>query len=108
MINYELSFLIAIAAYVYTNILTDVDMIFNWVYNKLDEKIKYRWIFHVIIHCEKCVAGQLSLWVFLFYHYKDYSKLTVDTLLLHIFFITFTILSTIFIKFLHKQTQKHE
>lgn len=103
MINYQLSFLIAVLAYVYTNILTDVDMIFNGLYNWLDQKIvNQRWIFHIIIHCEKCIGGQLAFWIFSFIYHNAYLKHPFYTALIHIFFITFTILTTEFIKQTHK------
>ena len=98
MINYELGLLIAIFGYVYTNILTDVDMILNFVYNQLDQRItKHRWLFHMIIHCEKCVSGQVALWIYLITNFHKYN------LLQHIFFITYTILIVEIIKQTHKR-----
>ncbi len=102
MINYELSFLIAVFAYVYSNILTDEDQLLNWVYNKLDQKIvRYRWIFHVVIHCEKCISGQAALWLYLYFNFFKYNFLH------HLFFITFTILAAEFIKQIHKKIKQN-
>lgn len=115
MINYQLGLLIAMAAYVYTNILTDVNQIFNGIYNWLDEKLNSsleggdkHWLFMVLIYCEKCVGGQMALWIYLYFNYKSYSTDTIITLLQHVFFVTFTILSATVIKELHKHIKPNE
>lgn len=114
MINYQLGLLIALAAYVYTNILTDTNQIFNGLYNWLDEKLnnpetgEKHWLFMVLIYCEKCVGGQMALWIYLFYNWKIYTVDFFTTFICHIFFITFTILSATVIKELHKHIKPHD
>lgn len=114
IIHYQLALLIAMSAYVYTNILTDQNQIFNGLYNWLDIKLnnqetgKKHWLFMVLIYCEKCVGGQMALWIFLYLNYKSYLTNPFTALLSHIFFITFTILSATLIKEIHKHIKKDE
>jgi hypothetical protein len=97
MINYELGFLIAVTAVVYSYLLTRPNAIFNGLYNWMYEFFKtdqrqangkpFHWAFMILIHCEKCIAGQAAFWLFLFCHLSDYNFLT------HIFFTAFTIIT---------------
>lgn len=95
MINYELGFLIALFAFTYSYLLTQPHAMFNGIYNKLykafktDERIQngkgYHPLFMILIHCEKCIAGQFALWLYLktnFYHYNP---------LQHLFFVCYCI-----------------
>lgn len=112
MIPYEIGVLIAVFAFVYTNLLTDEKQIFNGLYNWLESRLidkktgKTHWLFYVTIGCEKCVAGQLALWIFLYNNPINYITNPLKTSFLHFAFITFTILTTEIIKNIHKQTQK--
>ena len=63
--------LIGIAAYTFTNILLDPDMIFGW-YNKLLDKLPL-WLAKPLGKCEYCLAGQLAFWYFLVKNFNDYS-----------------------------------
>lgn|SRR3990167_7246821 len=95
LISYQLSVLIAVLAFVYTNLLTNSNQIFAGLYRFLYKKFKtesrimsgrpYHPLFMVLIHCEKCVAGQVALWLYLYYHLNDYDFVQ------HILFISFTI-----------------
>ena len=119
MINYELLLLIAIFSFVYTNILTQPDQIFSGLYKflyrffKTDERneagLSAFWLFKIIIHCEKCVAGQLALWFTVFSNwYKiiiDFDSFVVVTILLS---ITFCILCTITIKGIYNKYINHD
>ena len=106
MINYELSLLIAVFAFVYTNILTDAEMLLNPLYNYLDCKLNgpcndgtNHWLFKVLIHCERCVSGQLALWIYFYYNFVNYIfNFSIDLIFSHLFFITFTILLTCILK----------
>ena len=104
MINYELGVLIAIFAFVYTNILTDSEMLLNGVYNWMDglnnvATGKKHWLFMVLIHCERCVSGQVALWLYLYYNLTEYVfNFSFNLLFCHFFFITFTILCASIIK----------
>lgn len=109
MINYELSFLIAISAFVYTNILTEPEMLFNSLYNYLDVIFtgKYRFVFKILIHCEKCLSGQLAFWIYLWVNYNFYlSNNFLSAGLNHIFFISFTILIATILNIIYKKTQQ--
>ncbi len=109
MINYELSFLIAVAAFVYTNILTEPEMLFNGLYNYLDGKFigKWRFIFKILIHCEKCLSGQLAFWIYLWVNYNFYlSSEFLSIGLNHIFFVSFAILIATILNIIYKKTQQ--
>lgn len=90
MIDYQLSFLIAVVAFVYTVLLTEPHMLLNGVYIWLEGKLfvsKPWWkrsLFKIIIHCERCFAGQASLWLY-------FVVCTKYHLLQHIFFVAMTI-----------------
>lgn len=112
MIDYELSFLIAVLSVVYTNLLTDSNMIFNGIYNWLDRKFKNdqrgknHWLFMIIIHCEKCFAGQVAFWIFIYLHFAN-EKHEYDPLI-HVFFVAFTILSAYILNNIIKHIKHHE
>lgn len=103
-----LSFLIAVFAFVYTNILTANGEVFGCIYKMLYHKFKSDQreqnglprhpLFKVLIDCEKCVSGQISLWSFLILHLYGYREVSFALVLQHILFITLTILFTIIIK----------
>lgn len=109
MINYQLSFLIAVAAFVYSYMLTRPNAMLNWLYNwayvffKTDERSNqgkpYHWAFMLLIHCEKCIAGQVAAWLYLFGNWSNYNFLQ------HIFFTAFTILLAGLIKNLYTKTE---
>lgn len=109
MINYQLSFLIAVAAVVYTYILTRPNAVLNGIYNNLynffktDERLSQgkpiHPLFMILIHCEKCFAGQAAAWLYLLINWSNYN------LLQHIFFTAFTILITGIIKNLYTKTE---
>jgi hypothetical protein len=111
MINYELSLLIAVLAVVYTQLLTDTNMIFNGVYNRLyrffktDQRARegkpYHPLFMILIYCEKCFAGQVAFWLFIYHNFADYN------FLIHLFFVAFTILSAYILNNIIKHI-KHE
>lgn len=85
MENYNLiltSLMIAIIAFVYSDVLTEPKMILNPLYLEL-EKILPEQIFKPIIGCFKCVAGQMALWSYIFIF--DYN------FIMHVFFICLTI-----------------
>jgi hypothetical protein len=120
MIKYELLILIAIFAFVYSNILTQPSEILSGVYRKLyvffnsDNRImngkQLHPLFKVLIHCEKCIAGQLALWFTLF---GSWFEILINENYLDVFIkvflsITFTILTTITIKGIYNKYIKHE
>lgn len=122
MINYELALLIAVSAFVYSSILTEADMLFCWLYKRLDRFFKtdkrklegkgYHPLFMILIHCSKCVAGQWSFWLYLYIHLNLYLKDPAMYFFHHVFFVSVTIFMTeiirIFYRIIHKQTQNDE
>lgn len=109
MIEYEISFLIAVFAFVYSIILTEPHMLLNPLYKKLDQffngatckreaRQSKHWLFKIIIHCEKCIAGQISLWLYTFTHIMEYQEYPIETFFLHMAFITMTIFLVCLIK----------
>lgn len=117
MINYQLAFLIAITAFVYSEILTDANMILNQFYKKLsyffntEARISagenYHPLFMILIHCSKCVAGQIAFWIFILIHKSVYFLHPVKYILIHIFFVSFTILTTYLISKINQFINKH-
>lgn len=95
-----ISLLISVTAFVYSYLLTQPGEIFSWSYSKLDYLFKNdnRYndgkgahpLFKILIGCEKCVAGQWSLWLFPFLF--EYAFIN------HILFIGLTIFTTVIIK----------
>ena len=77
------SILIGIAAYVFTNILIDPDMIFGWYYDLIDKLPE--WLAKPLGKCEYCLAGQLSMWYYLVKYFNNYD------LVQHILFVSLSI-----------------
>lgn len=108
MIEYEISILIAVFAFVYSNVLTEPNQIFNSLYKRLNVLFKTQeryvlgkgphWLFKILIHCEKCIGGQIALWMYGFTHIMEYEEYPIETFFLHLAFVTFTILSVCIIK----------
>ena len=120
MINYELLILIAIFAFIYSNILTQPSEVLSGIYRKLYVLFEsdYRMmkgkplhpLFKVLIHCEKCIAGQLALWFTLFASWYDIlvNGYYLDVFINIVLSITFTILTTITIKGIYNKYIKNE
>jgi hypothetical protein len=103
MINYEFAILIAVLAFVYSNLLMQPDAMLNGFYNRMDVRFKTderkqngkgrHWLFMITVHCEKCIAGQLAFWLFPFFNYIGYILNPVYTSLVHLLFVAFAIFS---------------
>lgn len=101
MIEYEISLLIAVFAFVYSYILTQPQMLLNSTYKRLDVFFKTKerkekglpvfWLFKIILQCEKCVGGQIALWLYAFTHIDEYIEYPIETPFLHLAFIAMTI-----------------
>lgn len=103
MIHYECSLLIALFAFVYAYLLTRPNALFNGLYNradvffKTDERLRngkpLHPLFMLLIHCEKCIAGQVALWLFLaLYAVPGYERSgAAITALQLLFFVSHTI-----------------
>jgi hypothetical protein len=87
--------LIAVFSYVYTNVLTEPNMILNGLYNWSDRNL-YKWLHYPFIHCEKCNAGQIALFTYVLNNLINYKEWAFYTELFS--FITLTILLTLIIK----------
>lgn len=108
MIDYEISFLIAILAVVYTYILTQPGQLFNGLYNKLDKFFKTDTrrsngksehpLFKILIYCHLCLSGQVALWLFIYFNWINYFINPFYTLLSHVFTVATTILMAAIIK----------
>lgn len=107
------SILIAVCAFVYTNFLIDTgEVLGEWnafVYNILGNEERllnekgYHWAYKAFVFCERCVAGQISLWSFLMLHFNEYREVSFALVLQHILFITLTIFLTIIVKSFYKK-----
>jgi hypothetical protein len=108
-----LSLLIAICAFIYTNVLIETGEVLDWwaafFYNFFDNEERlikgdgYHPVYKAFFQCEKCVAGQISLWSFLALHINEYREVSFVLILQHILFITLTIFLAIITKLIHKK-----
>lgn len=99
---------IACTAVIYTCELTEPGEIFGFWKRWLDEKLNtpersckgldYHPLYKVLAHCEKCISGQLSFWIFLAYNYNHYYLITIIP---HLLFTGFTIFLAVVIKKAH-------
>lgn len=107
--NYQLPILIGMLGFVYTNILTEPNQIFNGWYKKLYKFFKtderraqgkgVHWFFMVIMYCEKCFSGQIALWAFLYLNFNQYFyAFDLMIVLYHLFTIALAILASATIK----------
>lgn len=102
------SVLISIFSFVYTYILTQPDHLLNGTYKRLysffktDERLaenkSVHWLFKILMYCEKCNAGQIACWLYLFNNLHNYYLHPVRTFLFHLSFITLSIFLTSIIK----------
>lgn len=65
-----IAILIGISAWVFSMILSDEEMIMGW-YFKLIRKLP-AWLNKPLGMCEYCIAGQLSMWYYLIYYFRNY------------------------------------
>jgi hypothetical protein len=78
-----LALMIALVAFVYSDVLTESGMILNWLYRSLDNLLP-GFLFKPLIGCFKCVSGQMALWYYMIYHNNyDYRE--------HLYIICLTI-----------------
>ena len=106
MINYQLGLLIAIIAFTYSYLLTRPNALFCGLYNFLDIKLNAKrdglgphWLFMILIHCEKCIAGQAALWIYLYLNWQTYIyNPNFETAFYHVAFTCYCILLAAVIK----------
>lgn len=107
------AFLIACAACVYVLILTQPGEIFAGWYRFLYNAFNIEqyiiqgkpnpWYFKLLIGCEKCISGQLALWIFLIQNIQFYKCGMWSLAIPHLLFVGFTILcATVLSKLISK------
>jgi len=93
---------LSVLAYVVTCVLTAQGYLLESWYDMLVDMEQGtslgKWLSKPLGLCEKCAAGQLSLWVWLYFNYSDYAVDIPEALLRHGLFIAFTILTVSLIK----------
>lgn len=94
-ILFTLSIPVAVIAVTYSCILTDADMILSRLYILSVEKLPM-WLHKPLISCEKCVAGQIALWLFPFWILGQINAKYACPV--HVYFIMQTIINTSIIK----------
>lgn len=62
--------LIGIAAWVFTMILGNPDMLFGWWFKWIEQLPE--WVSKPLGACEYCLAGQLALWYYLIKYFNNY------------------------------------
>ena len=101
--------LIAIAAFVYSYILTQPGEVFGpWNRflserlnkNRLNEGLPLHPLYKLLVGCEKCIAGQVSLWSYLYVTHEYYSLLIGFG---HVLFVCLTIFLAVVIKGFYKK-----
>jgi len=100
--------LIAVTGFTYSYILTQPGEVFGWIYGKLDVLFKtdkrscdglgFHPVFKMIMACEKCVSGQMALWIFIILNYQNYLQSFIWHLVFHILFIGTSIFLATLIK----------
>ena len=84
--------LIGIAAWTFSMILSDSDMIFGWWFKLIDNMPE--WIAKPLGKCEYCLAGQLALWYYLIKYLNDYD-LSEHILMTSLSILTVQIINTL-------------
>ena len=87
-----LSFQIAVLAWVYTEILTEPKEVLGWWCKWLHKVIKNEFLLKPLCDCPYCVAGQLSLWGYLYFNWDTYNLIS------HLLFIGMGIFMIILLK----------
>jgi hypothetical protein len=104
---------IACTAVVYSCALTQPGEIFakwhDFIYNatgvekRITEGKPMPALYKVLVFCEKCISGQMALWIFLIQNFSFY-RLGIWTIIVqHILFIGFTIFLSIVVKFIYNK-----
>lgn len=83
------AFIFAASSISFTRVLMDVDRPFYW-YRKLLDKINVDCITYPLGHCEVCLSGQVSLWMYLLLFYGDATYVWYS----HIYTVLITMLFT--------------
>lgn len=91
-------------------------MLLNGLFNRLDTFFKtgeranngkpVHPLFMILMYCEKCLAGQMAFWLYLIQWHELYPHYFFIILLRHLLFVAYTILCTLALGIIYKQTQK--
>lgn len=96
------AFQLGVLGYVITCILMAEDYLLEWYLDLLlvlEIKGKFgKWLSKPLGLCEKCMTGQIALWVWLIVNNGEYLEDWFTALLRHALFISFSILSVSVIK----------
>ena len=100
--------MVAVSAFVYSNLLTGTGEILGGVYGFLDRVFKtderaeqgkpIHPLFKMLMQCEKCVAGQWALWSFLIVNWNLYARGYYLLILVHLAFIFLSIFLALIVK----------
>jgi hypothetical protein len=100
--------MVAIGAFVFSNILTGNGEVFGGLYGLLDRVFKtderasqgkgIHPLFKMLMQCEKCVAGQWALWSFMIVNWNLYSRGYLILIFVHLAFIFLSIFLTLVVK----------
>lgn len=91
-----ISILVSIAAFTFSEILTEPGMILFALNNYVENTLP-GWLYKPLIGCSKCVAGQWALWLFPFYLADNYD------VIIHCWFVLQTIFNAAIIsRFFYK------
>lgn len=94
------AFACAIIGFVYSDVLTEPNMLLHGFYKWLEIAIKKEWLFKPVIGCFRCVTGQLAFWSYfvLFPAYRigefitlHSAKLLIQNIFFHAFYISLSI-----------------
>lgn len=112
MIDYVFGLLIASIAFTYSVLLIEENALFNGLYNRLyvifktDERAEkgksVHWLFMILMYCEKCIAGQMAFWYFLYKNWSIYDVDFFESLIYHFGFVSVTIMLTVILKQIYK------
>ena len=86
---------VSLVAFVYSQVLTQPDMLLNRAFNYIDRHWPKRLSYPIIV-CFKCVAGQMAFWYYLIRFGNDYIWEQ------HILFVAFAIFLSLFYQKLYK------
>lgn len=99
--QYQYALELAVVAYVFCCELQKDKNIFAWYGDLINKLFAYTYgyiLANPLGYCEKCFAGQLAFWLFLYYNWRDYKIDIFNTLQHHVIFISVVIFITIIIK----------
>lgn len=98
-----MAFACAMIGFIYSDVLTEPDMIFHSWYKFLESWLvpEFNFLFYPLVHCFRCVSGQLAFWTFFVLNFYsdilDYTTISNcafligKALFIHAYYISLTI-----------------